>query len=161
MGNVVRYKGVLSDDGMFDGYSELQFFKKRKKDSDVGEFSRLFGHFVSGVLQGPVSLVGADFDQTTALSVKDGVVHGLVTAVGVKPLLPHAENHVSKKIVMTNRMVKGPLQMLSQSLAPYNFSDNGLAMLATFRSGRPVGPMWRGMVADANGLPGKDIMSNL
>ena len=129
------YVGYKDEEGRFSGYSEIQVAKKQtcyRGACRVPEVFRIFGHFVEGVLQGPVYLSFRGNAQTTVGVVKDGYFHGLVATFGLTPLLPH--------IVNERRAKTGHA---------YSFANEGLAMLARFVGGVPVKgePVFRGMIA--------------
>ncbi len=127
-----RYFGDLDTDGRFSGYAVLLVNAKQscyRGICAVPDISRISGHFVHGILQGPVAITSGNGQATTAAVAVDGILHSLTLTMGLKLLYPH-------------KRVEGK----GKRNGVYNFNSRGVGLVTRLVGGQPKGKSWLGMV---------------
>ncbi len=126
------YAGELdSDTEAFTGYASLHVVNKKsclRGTCSWPRYARIAGHFVAGLLQGPVTLTTRDHFQSVSFAAKDGVVHSLVVGTGFVPLLPFVGTNEPKKSA-------GLIQ-------------SGVSLVAKFVNGRKSGKIFLGVIGN-------------
>jgi hypothetical protein len=128
-----QYLGDYNAGNKFHGFAVLKI--SPKKDCFRGvcretKYVKLTGTFHNGVLQGIVYLTTSNDEQITYANTKDGIVHGMFITYG---LTTTYKANVGAK----ERQKKGIIEDLKQS---------GIGEVAKFLNGKPVGPVWYGLV---------------
>jgi len=125
------YFGDLDNHGKFHGQATLKTATK-SPNGFLNRFSKIFGTFVGGVLQGLVMISSSQDGGSTYFIVQDGVIHSLVIRVGLRPVYD---------TLVTDLRFAGVnvIQMLAQS---------GIGYIAKFKSGKPEGPVWMGLIGE-------------
>eukprot|EP00094_Tigriopus_californicus_P012233 TCALIF_11823-PA protein Name:"Similar to setd7 Histone-lysine N-methyltransferase SETD7 (Halocynthia roretzi)" AED:0.00 eAED:0.00 QI:0/0.5/0.33/0.66/0.5/1/3/148/847 len=129
-----RYFGPRDAEDNFHGYGEIQIIAKNtcyRGVCEISKFTRLFGHFGRGKLQGPFSIIHRSQWQSTMGLAKDGIIHGLVATFGLVPVWPY---------VFSKQKAKESARL---------YMHSGIGMLAWFDNGREKTDfILRGTVAD-------------
>ena len=126
------YFGELDSDGGFHGSAILELLAMEscfKGDCQKeSQFKRIVANFNHGVLQGLVIIYHADGERYSYFVAKDGAVHSLVLTFGLRPIYPTVDDPTNYLPYIHARMAEG------------------VAYIAQFKNGKPIGSVWYGLV---------------
>jgi hypothetical protein len=129
-----KYVGDYDNANQLSGFAILKISPKADCFRGVckeGKHGQLMGEFVNGVLQGKVRLTTVDENQITYVSVKDGVVHGMVITFGISTQYQY---NVGYHITNHKNNPTG------------NLKQRGVAEVSRFLNGKQVGQVWYGLL---------------